>query len=255
MTTPALRYFETRAVVYRHTWRGSVITTFVNPILYLAAMGVGLGTLVDDGTALEGFSYLSFLAPGLPAATAMQTAAGDASYPVMAGIKWTRTYEAALATPIGIRDLVRGHLTWVTARVAFTSTVFAVVMAAFGAAPLWRSLLAVLPAILTGMAFAAPITAYTAKLKDPQGLAAMFRFGVIPMFLFSGTFFPVAQLPEFIQPIAYLTPLWHGVQLCRAVALGIPTATSPAISVAYLLAWFIIGGIVAARLLQSRMIS
>ena len=255
MTTPALRYFETRAVVYRHTWRGSVITTFINPILYLAAMGVGLGTLVDDGAALDGFRYLSFLAPGLLAATAMQTAAGDASYPVMAGIKWNRTFEAALATPIRVRDLVRGHLTWVTARVAFTSAVFAVVMAAFGAAPLWRSLLAVLPAVLTGMAFAAPTTAYTSKLKDPQGLAALFRFGVIPMFLFSGTFFPVGQLPDIIQPIAYVTPLWHGVQLCRAVALGIPTVTSPLVSVAYLLAWFIIGGIVATRFLRSRMVS
>jgi lipooligosaccharide transport system permease protein len=255
MTTPALRYFETRAVVYRHTWRGSVITTFINPILYLAAMGIGLGTLVDEGAALEGFSYLSFLAPGLLAATAMQTAAGDASYPVMAGIKWARTFEAALATPIRIVDLVRGHLTWVTARIAFTSTVFAVVMAAFGAAPLGRSLLAVLPAVITGMAFAAPITAYTAKLKDPQGLAAMFRFGIIPMFLFSGTFFPITQLPTIIQPIAYVTPLWHGVQLCRAVALGIPTVTNPYVSVAYLLAWFVVGTIVATRFLRSRMVS
>lgn len=255
MTVPALRYFETRAVVYRHTWRGSVITTFVNPILYLAAMGLGLGTLVDEGAALEGFSYLSFLAPGLLAATAMQTAAGDASYPVMAGIKWARTFEAALATPIRVSDLVRGHLTWVTARVAFTSTVFAVVMAAFGAAPLGPSLLAVIPATLTGMAFAAPITAYTSKLKDPQGLAAMFRFGIIPMFLFSGTFFPITQLPDLIQPIAYLTPLWHGVQLCRSVALGIPTITNPAISVAYLLAWFVVGAVVATRFLRSRMVS
>jgi lipooligosaccharide transport system permease protein len=258
MAAPAVRYFESRALVYRRTWRGSAITTFLNPVLYLAAMGMGLGTLVDRGAGtatLDGMAYLTYLAPGLLAATAMQTSAGDASYPVMAGIKWARTYEATLASPIGVRDLVLGHLGWVMARLTFTSLVFVVVMATFGAASFGSGLLAVGPAVLTGMAFAGVITAYTARLQDAQGLATMFRFGIVPLFLFSGTFFPITELPGWMHPIAYATPLWHGVELTRRVALGLETTVDPAVQVAYLLLWAAAGGWLAIRLLHRRMVS
>jgi len=154
---PALRVVEYGARVYRRTWRGSVISTFLNPALYLLAMGVGLGKLVDQGSGSSDLAipYLTFLAPGLLAATAMQTAAGDASYPVMAGIKWRKTYHAALATPISVGDLVAGHLGWVTIRVTFVSVVYAAIMTAFGATSPLEGLLAVPPAVLTGAAFAA----------------------------------------------------------------------------------------------------
>jgi lipooligosaccharide transport system permease protein len=253
----AVRYFETRVRVYRHTWRGSVISTFLNPILYLTAMGLGLGTLVDEGagrTSLEGFSYLEFLAPGLLAATAMQTAVGDASYPVMAGIRWIRSYEATLASPIGIRDLTLGHLLWVLAKVGFSSLVFVVVMVGFGVADPIRGAASLAPALLTGMAFGAPVMAYTANLQDAQGIAALFRFGVVPMFLFSGVFFPIDQLPRLLELVAYLTPLWHGVELTRAVALGVPTISSPLLSVAYLVAWFALGTIAAIAVLRRKLV-
>lgn len=251
------RYFESRAMVYRHTWRGSVITSFLNPVLYLAAMGLGLGTLVDDGrgrVALDALTYLEFLAPGLLAAMAMQTATGDASYPVMAGIKWVRSYEAALATPLRTRDIVYGHLSWVAARLVFVSVVFVAVMALFGAVDWARGLLALAPAVLTGMAFGPPVMAFTATLEHPQGLSTLFRFAIIPMFLFSGTFFPVEQLPGWLQPVAYLTPLWHGVELTRGIALDMTTAWSPTTHVAYLLAFAAIGTVLAMRLLRRRMV-
>ena len=139
MAAPAsLRVLEAGARVYRRTWRGSVISTFLNPILFLLAMGVGLGKLVDEGagTASLDLPYLTFLAPGLLAATAMQTAAGDASYPVMAGIKWRKTYEAALSTPLTVADLVIGHLGWISIRLTFVTVVYASIMAAFGATTL-----------------------------------------------------------------------------------------------------------------------
>lgn len=256
MAMVAVRYLESRALVYRRTWRGNVVTTFLNPVLYLAAMGLGLGTLVDEGagrSAVEGFTYLTFLGPGLLAATTMQTGAGDGSWPVMAGIKWQKTYEAALATPVGVRDLVIGHLMWVTARVTFTAVVFVVVMALFDAVAIGPGLLAVAPAVLTGMAFAAPITAYTATLKDVQGMVSLFRFGIVPMFLFSGTFFPIDQLPGWLQPVAYVTPLWHGVELSRGAALDIGTSWSPWLHAGYLAALLAGGTFLAIRLLGRRM--
>jgi lipooligosaccharide transport system permease protein len=247
MASAALRVVEAHARVYRRTWRGSVISTFLSPVLYLLAMGVGLGTLVNRGagSASVGVPYLTYLAPGLLAATAMQTGAGDGAWPVMAGIKWTKTYFATLATPVRIRDLVVGHLGWVAIRMTFVSTVFVLVMGAFGAVPLGVGLLAVVPAVLTGVAFAAPVTGYAAWLNNDHGLSNLFRFGIVPMFLFSGTFFPITQLPSWMQPIAYLIPLWHGVELTRGVALGIPTTFSPVVHVAYLLVWVAGGTLVA----------
>ena len=156
------------------------------------------------------------------AATAMQAASGDSSWPVMAGIKWLKTYDAALATPVGVPDLVVGHVAFVTVRVAFAAGVYGLIAAAFGAFSVAAALVATLPAALTGLAFAAPVTAYTASLDRDTGLTALFRFGIVPMFLFSGTFFPISQLPGFMQPLAYLTPLWHGVELTRAAASGMP---------------------------------
>jgi len=259
MATPgAVRYLETRALVYRRLWRGSVISTFLNPLMFLAAMGLGLGSLVDGGAggeALPGNSYLAFLAPGLMAATAMQAAAGDSTWPVMAGIKWSKTYDATLATPVSVGDLVLGHLGFVTARVAFAVVVYGLTAAGFGAMAVPRALLAAVPAAITGLAFAAPITAFTATVERDTRLVALYRFGTVPMFLFSGTFFPVAQLPVLIRPVAYLTPLWHGVEATRGAALG--RAPTWPISVHLgVLAGFVVGGTwLAIKAMRRRLVT
>ena len=257
MAVPSsLRVVEAGARVYRRTWRGSVISTFLNPVLFLLAMGVGLGTLVDEGSggADLGISYLKFLAPGLLAATAMQTGAGDASYPVMAGIKWRKPYHAALATPIGVADLTIGHLGWVGVRLVFVTVVYAVIMTLFGATSVFESLLAVPPAVLTGLAFAAVVTAYTATLKNETGLSTLFRFGIVPLFLFSGTFFPIEQLPDYLEPFAYVTPLWHGVSLCRNLALGLEFTVHPLLSVGYLGLWMAAGTWLSIRQMRKRLV-
>lgn len=253
----SMRVVEAGARVYRRTWRGSVISTFLNPILYLLAMGVGLGELVDDGSGVASIeiAYLTFLAPGLLAAATMQAAAGDASYPVMAGIKWRKTYEATLSTPIGVPELLLGHLGWITLRLTFVAVVFAAVMTVFGATTVTEGLAAVPPAVLTGIAFAAAITAFTARLKSESGLTQLFRFGIVPLFLFSGVFFPIAQLPDWIEPFAYLTPLWHGVELCRGLALGLEFTVHPLISAGYLLTWIVAGAILSVRFLSKRLIA
>jgi len=255
-TPPALRVMEAKARTYRRTWRASIISTFLNPVLYLTAMGLGLGTLVDQGTgdaSLGGIPYLVFLAPGLLAATAMQTGTGDASYPVMAGMKWLKTYHAALSTPVRSRDLVFGHFAWVTVRIALTTVVFAAVMVIFDASTVGGAARAQLPAILTGLAFATAVTAYTARLENEYGLSSLFRFAIIPMFLFSGTFFPITQLPGWMQPVAYLTPLWHGVELTRAAALQTASAWQPMLHGSYLMLWVIVGAVFSVRNFRMRL--
>ncbi|MBW3620912.1 MAG: ABC transporter permease [Actinobacteria bacterium] len=256
MATAALRVLEAEALHYRRAWRGSVVSTFLTPILYLLAMGMGLGTLVDRGagTAELGLPYLEFLGPGLLAATAMQVGAGDAAWPVMAGIKWRRTYDAVLATPVAVRDIVTGHLAFTGLRLTLMATWFAVVLRLFGIAPLPRGLLAVLPAVLAGLAFSAPIMAFTASLKSEQGLTNLFRFGIVPLFLFSGTFFPVEQLPDALEPLAVVTPLWHGVELIRGAAVGFPTAWHPAAHVAVLVGFLTVGLVLAVRRLERRLL-
>jgi lipooligosaccharide transport system permease protein len=247
-----LRFWLTN---YRRTWRGTIYSGVLNPVLYLGAMGLGLGTLVDaHGTAsLGGVSYLEFLAPGLLAAAAMQTAMGESTYPVFGSVKWLKTYQAATATPLRPADLFYGHLLFTTMRLAMNSAVFLVVMAAFGAAKsVW--VIASLPAaVLTGLAFAAPIEAYAIKCKKETSFSLIFRFGIIPLFLFSGTFFPVSQLPVVVRPLAYITPLWHGVALCRSLSLGTAGLAASAGHAGYLIAVAAAGIYAGQRTYQRRL--
>jgi lipooligosaccharide transport system permease protein len=231
----AFRYWLTN---YRRTWRGSIYSSVLSPVLYLGAMGLGLGTLIDSrGTArLGGVSYLAFLAPGLLAAAAMQAGVEESTYPVLGSVKWRRTYYAAAASPLRPADIFHGHLMFTAMRLAMNSAIFLAVMAAFGAiASPWA--LAALPvAVLTGLAFAAPIEAWAVTVAKDTSFALVFRFGMIPLFLFSGTFFPVTQLPAWIRPLAYVTPLWHGVALCRSLSLGTASLGGALVHVGYLAA-------------------
>jgi len=224
---------------YRRTWRGSIYSSLLNPLLYLGAMGLGLGKLVDaHGTArLGGVSYLVFLAPGLLAAAGMQTGVGESTYPVFASVKWTKTYLAASASPLRPADVLRGHLLFVTLRLTMNCGIFIAVAAALGAVDSGWIVAALPVAVLTGLAFAAPIEAWAVTRTRDTSFAVIFRFGMIPMFLFSGVFFPITQLPAWIRPVAYLTPLWHGVALCRALSLGTATPGGALVHVGYLALW------------------
>ncbi len=256
MATPlSFRIVEAEARIYRRTWRGSVFTSFLNPILYLLAMGLGLGSLVDanmpDG--VEGLSYVAFLAPGLLVATAMQTGAGEGSWKVMAGIKWHQTWNARLSTPIGIEGLALGHLLWGAIRVFMVSLSFVIVMVLFGVSTPLEALGSLIPAMLVGVAMVAMTTAFTARLKEQAGLPMFFRFVVIPMFLFSGVFFPITNLPGWLQPVAYLTPVFHGVELARGIALGVTPAVMWWVSTLYLIAWIVVGGLLILSPLRKKL--
>src|SRR5499427_3853778 len=158
----ALRQFRFWLVNYRRTWRGSIYSSLLAPVLYLGAMGVGLGTLINARHAggLGGVSYVVYLAPGLLAAAAMQSAVGECTWPVLGSVKWLKTYQAAIATPLRPADLFHGHLLFVTMRLAMNSVIFWGVALAFGAFRSPWALATVPVAVMTGLAFATPIEAY-----------------------------------------------------------------------------------------------
>lgn len=254
----SLRYAESEVIAYRRTWRGTVITAFVNPVFFLAAMGAGLGTLVDDGSGAGlPISYLAFVASGLIAANAMQNGAGDGAFPVMAGILWRKNFHGTITTPLGPTDIVWGRLIWGVGRLAFVLLVFAIIAVLFGALELGPALAAIPAGVLTGIAFTATITAWTLTREDGRSLSTLFRFLIVPLFLFSGTFFPISQLPGWLEPVAYVTPLFHGVELVRKVALpGVePPIVTPMpwwIHLAYLLVMAGVGLYLSIRLLDRR---
>jgi lipooligosaccharide transport system permease protein len=252
--TGALRSYEHWVTSYRRVWRGSVVSSVLNPVLYLTALGVGLGKLVNHGAHPLGVSYVAYVAPGMLAAAGMQIASFESTYPVMAGIRWTRVYHAMLATPLRIRDIVFGHQLYVASRVATSSGVYLIALAAFGALRSWWAILAWPVTILVGLAFSAPIAAFAARAPKDSWFAALFRFGIVPLFLFSGTFFPITRLPQGLRELAYVTPLWHGVDLARHLTLGTVTWGMALVHVAYLAALAGIGLVLAQRSYTKRLV-
>ena len=249
------RVWQRNWLVYRRLWHRSLAFGFVQPILFLTAMGIGLGTLMqpDDLAAFGGVPYLDWLGPGLLAATAMQTATFESTYPIMNKIMWGRNYEAMLSTPLGVRSIVGGELAWSAFRIGTLAAVFLLVLTLFGIPRSPLAILAIGIAILVGVAFSACLIAFTATQKNDVGFSAIFRFVINPLFLFSGTFFPLDQLPDFAVAVAWATPLYHGVELIRGSILGTLDPLTAPLHAAYLLIMFGIGAVLAERTLTRRM--
>jgi len=242
-------------MAYKRTWRGSVFGRFLSPVLFLLSMGLGLGSLVNSRAGgVGGVPYLQFVVPGILAAQAMWVAVGESTYQVLGAIRWQMTYHAMLATPIAVWQVLLGHLAYVVLQLTGATVVFVGVGAAFGAWESWWVLLAVPVTVLTGLAFAAPIFAFSARQDGDDGFNILFRFIVTPLFLFSGTFFPVDSLPVWLRPVAWLTPLWHGVDADRQLALGTPKALLVAGHVGYLVVVVALAGWVALRSFRHRLV-
>lgn len=253
--TPALvRSYAHWWYAYKRIWRGSIITTVLVPILNLLALGYGLGALVDAGGGFGGMSYIAFIGPGLLATSAMTTAVEETTFPVMGAIRWDRSYHAMMATPLGANDVLVGHLLWVLTRVLSGAAVFFAVLVGFGVVSSWLGMLAIPFAVLLGLAFAAPVMAFAATTENNERFALLYRFGVIPLFLFAGAFFPVTQLPGWMQVVAHLTPTYHGVELCRGATTGSLGWDSTLVSVGYLLLWGAVGYAFAVHAYRRRLV-
>ena len=221
----AVRAFRCWLVMYRRTWRSSVWSSVLGPLFYLGAMGYGHGSLVDrNGTAaLGGVPYVVFVAPAVLATQSMTTGMNNAAFPVFGAIHWNRIYIAARATMLRPADIYRGHLLFIALRIAMNSACFVVIMAAFGLIKsVWA--VALLPAaVLLGIAFATPVAAWSVTLKTMTPMNYLFRFGSVPMFLFSGTFYPLSVYPHVIADVVEWSPLYQGVVILRDLVLGAPS--------------------------------
>jgi lipooligosaccharide transport system permease protein len=241
---------------YRRNWKATAVSSVGLQVLYLLAMGVGFGSQVHSTAMLGGHSYLVYVAPALLAAGAVQNAAGEGTYPVLGAFKWHKTYYAVTATPITADQVVAGQFVWMALRMLSSAAVYLAFAAAIGAIISPGALLSLLFAVLCGMAFASPVVAYAATVEsEGGGFNVVFRFIVVPMTLFAGTMFPVSQLPAWLRPIAWITPLWHGTELARGAALNTLSFWPAVGHVLFLVAMFVVGALIARAKFRARLAS
>ena len=201
----------------------ALFQSFGNPLIYLFALGVGLASLVPQGVG--DVSYLQFVAPALMATAAMTVTSNETSYPIMMGFKWNPIFYGMNASPITGGQIVSGMMIHIALRAFVTVAIYFGIIVLFGAVPSALGWLSIGSATLTGMAIGVLISTYTSTIEEDRGQMAMLqRFGIMPLFLFSGTFFPLEQLPVWLQPLGWASPLWHGTELGRVLTYG---ATEP----------------------------
>ncbi|HYI34447.1 MAG TPA: ABC transporter permease [Glaciibacter sp.] len=249
---------EHRFRVMRAYSQTVLLTAIGNPLLYLYALGVGLATLVDSNLgaeAVEGVSYLAFVAPALLCSAALTVAGEEFSYPMLLGYKWNPTFFGMNATPIQPGQIVNGIVISVTARMLVTCGCFYLFMLIFGAIASPIGFLVVFTSVLTGVSFGAVLMGYVSTLTEDTGQIAMvMRFIILPMTLFSGTFFPLSVLPVYLQWIGWISPLWHGTELSRIFAYGMSEPIwLTVVHVAYLAGLLAFGWIWAQRVAVKRL--
>ena len=252
MATPtAVRVWESELAAYKPIWKSAVFGTVLQPLLYLLGMGLGVGALVDRGPEssdiLAGTSYFAFLAPALLATTAMMTGGSTSLWQVLDGFRWGNRYRAMAATTLSPADVASGMGLWHATRIAIGVVGVAVALLLFDETRSPGLLVAVPVAVLTGLAFAMPLTAWSATREHETSFPAVLRFVLIPMFLFGGAFYPIEQLPGWLQPVAVATPLWHGVEVCRDAVVGDLELTDTGVHIAVVLAYAAVGWVAAVR--------
>jgi lipooligosaccharide transport system permease protein len=258
MATPgAVRVAFWHATVFRRFWVSNLLASFVQPLLYLLGLGVGVGALVDSTAGstemLGGVSYVAYIAPGLMVTTAMMVAATESMWPILGGFIWNRAYFGISATPLGPTDIVGGHALWMAVRCFVTGATVAVVLAFVPDSRSWGLIPAVFVAAYTGLAFAMPLLAFAAPRQLDSAFPAMQRFVIIPLFLFGGAFYPITQLPGWLQAVIKVLPLWHGVELARSFTLGDFDGTAVAMHIVVPLCWIVVGTVLANRYFRRRL--
>lgn len=248
---------EHRLLVMRSYLQTMIATGVGTPLLYLYALGVGLATLVDANMGASGsqVSYLVFVAPALLCSAALTTATEEFSYPIMLGFKWNPTFFGMNAAPMQGGQIINGVTIAVIFRLVGQSIVYYLFMLLFGAIPGPLGWLVIVVGVLTGMALGTMLMAYATRLEEDKGqFNYIMRFGVIPLTLFSGTFFPLATLPVWLHWIGWISPLWHGTELSRVLSYGYEEpAWLSIVHVGYLVVFIVLGWWLARRLAVRRL--
>ncbi len=250
---PARAVFERNYLSYRRLWI-VIVAGFFEPIFYLLGLGVGLGTLVGDveynGRLVE---YAVFVAPGLVASSAMNGAVFDSTFNFYYKLKYARTFDSMLASPLRLQDIVLGEISWAMFRGTLYAAAFLLVTVALGLVSSWWAILVLPASLLIGVGFSAIGTALTSYMRSWHDFDYV-QLVLQPLFLASTTFYAIDVYPRWAHPIVQLTPLYHGVALCRSLMLGTPNVGDLG-HVAYLVAMTLLGGWLAKRrlavLLQS----
>jgi lipooligosaccharide transport system permease protein len=253
--TRASSSFLLRWWSYKKVWRTGIFTSFVQPMLTLLALGLGVGGLVTNGNAIGGLSYARFIGPGLLVSSCALTGAVEGMWMVLDGLNWNRCYHAQAATPLSARDMVHGHVLWIVARLSLGSVMVAVALAVIPSTRSTGIVAAVPVGVLTGLAFGMPMTAYSVTLERDLPFANLQRFFLNPLYLFAGAFFPFHQLPVGVRGIAGLFPLWHGIEVARGAMTTLPSAWPVAAHLAVIGAWIVGGTFVAYRTFAKRLAS
>lgn len=213
----AFRVWQRHFTVYTKLYKSSFALNFVEPVLYLAAMGLGLGALVKE---VRGVPYINFIAPGIIASSAMFAAIYECTYGTFIRMTFQKTFDAILATPVGIDDIVAAELMWGASKSAIYGTTIIIVISAFGLVYSPLVILAIPVIFLSGLIFAELSVIVAAKVPGIDYFNYFYTLLMTPMFLFSGIFFPLDTLPPAVMKIAFFMPLYHVVNICRAFAYG-----------------------------------
>ena len=240
---------ERSLMVYRRLWV-LLISGFFEPLFYLLSIGIGLGKLTG---AIEGVPYADFVAPGLLAVSAMNGAVFDATFNIFWKLKYGKIYDAMLATPLRVGDIAVGEIVWALMRGVIYSAAFLTVMLVLGMVHSWWALLALPVTVLIGFAFAAVGLACTSFMRSWQDFDLV-TLVLMPMFLFSGAFYPLSVYSDQVRRLIEALPLYHGIDLLRALSLG-RVHVGLLWDVLYLAVMGLIGSAISARRLEKLLLT
>jgi len=227
-----------------------------NPVLYLVSIGLGVGAYIDKNTGgmgVDGVSYITFLAPALLATAAIQGAIDESVYPTLEGFKWNKTFFSMNSTPLSGNHIATGVFLNSLIRVIFTAVIYWFVMLAFGVLESPRAWLAIFTAVMAGAAFGAMMQALAGMLENEDiFFTVLQRFVIMPLFLFSGTFYPLTNMPIYLQWIGWISPLWHATELGRWLSYGHEISTLMLYTHFIFLNSLLLIGIIASRRIFTR---
>jgi len=245
----AFRVWQRHLTVYTKLYKSSIALNFVEPVLYLAALGLGLGAYVKE---INGIPYINFIAPGIIASSSMFAATYECSYGTYVRMTYQKTFDAILATPVNIDDLIAGELLWAATKSMFYGAIIIIVISALGLVRSVDVVLAVPVLFVSGLVFAGIALLFVAIVPGIDSFNYFYTLFITPMFLFSGIFFPIDTMPPIVGKIAFFTPLYHLVNICRSFSSGAPSA------VLWDLVWLPVAAAVIApysfRLMRKRII-